>query len=347
LPARRATLSAPGLLTAHGTPCPSSTVVHHPQPIVNRREAPAAVDVCEPAALAPLRPEPPAWAPRLAEARPERWTLVTEQVPDVGSFDADALEAAVAAAYRRLAARLDAEARYPVRFWNFVPDIHADMGHAESGGGLDRYMVFNAGRFAAFCDWFGPAATFNRHVPTASAVGIASPRGGDTLVIHALATTAAGVPVENPRQVPAYSYSRRYGPLPPCFARATRLDAVADEGARLFVGGTASIVGEDSQHEHDVRRQTLETFENLARLVARAREAAGPCDVSAEARRSLAKADPLDAFTDLRVYIVRDEDAPIVRELVTVRCPSLHVELAQADLCRRELLVEIEGVATL
>ena len=303
------------------------------------------MDVCDPAALAPLRPEPPAWAPRLAEARPERWTLVTEQVPDIGSLDADALEAAVAAAYRRLAARLDADARFPVRFWNFVPDIHADMGRADLGGGLDRYMVFNAGRFAAFCDWFGPAATFNRHVPTASAVGIASPRGGDTLVIHALATTAAGVPVENPRQVPAYSYSRRYGPLPPCFARATRLDAVPDEDARLFVGGTASIVGEDSQHERDVRRQTLETFENLARLVERAREAAGSSDLS---RRSPAKADPLAAFTDLRVYIVRDEDAPIVRELVTVRCPSLaHVELAQADLCRRELLVEIEGVADL
>jgi hypothetical protein len=75
-------------------------------------------------------------------------------------------------------------------------------------------------------------------------------------------------------------------------------------------------------------------------------------DFSAEAGRSLAKSeptsDPLHAFTDLRVYIVRDEDAPIVRELVAARCPSLdRVELAQADLCRRELLVEIEGVAVL
>ena len=31
------------------------------------------------------------------------------------------------------------------------------------------------------------------------------------------------MPVENPRQIPAFRYSKRYGPIPPCFARATRI----------------------------------------------------------------------------------------------------------------------------
>jgi chorismate lyase/3-hydroxybenzoate synthase len=308
-----------------------------------RTDKQVALEVQERAQLAPLEPAPPAWVARLAAASPDRWTHVTEQVDDGASLAADALEAAVAAAYRRLAARLAADARHPVRFWNFVPDIHADMGD-----GLDRYMVFNAGRFAAFREWFGPAATFDRptfsrHVPTASAVGLApSAAGGDPLVIHALATTTAGLPVENPRQVPAYSYSRRYGPLPPCFARATRIDEHHDSAPRLLVGGTASIVGEDSQHR-DVRRQTLETFENLAHLVGRARAIAG-----ANAHDGDAARDPLHAFTDLRVYIVRDTDADIVRELTAARFPGLDsVEYAKADLCRRELLVEIEGVAQL
>ena len=55
-----------------------------------------------------------------------------------------------------------------------------------------------------------------------------------------------------------------------------------------------------------------------------------------------------DAFTELRVYIVRDTDAPLLREMVTERFGrTARIEFAQADLCRRELLVEIEGLATL
>ena len=33
-----------------------------------------------------------------------------------------------------------------------------------------------------------------------------------------------GTPVENPRQTPSWRYSSRYGPLPPCFSRATIVD---------------------------------------------------------------------------------------------------------------------------
>jgi enamine deaminase RidA (YjgF/YER057c/UK114 family) len=149
-----------------------------------------------------------------------------------------------------------------------------------------------------------------------------------------------GRPVENPRQVPAYSYSTRYGPLPPCFARAT---VVPDPGsacdARLLVGGTASIVGEDSRHDSDAARQAIETFANLAHLLAAATgRPAGGVD----------EQGPLDAFTDVRVYVVRVEDAARVRELVRSRfSPDARVEFAQADLCRRELLVEIEGLACL
>jgi chorismate lyase/3-hydroxybenzoate synthase len=169
-------------------------------------------------------------------------------------------------------------------------------------------------------------------------VGIAA---GD-LTIHALGARESGVPVENPRQVPAYRYSARYGKLPPCFARAT---IVGRPGAdrRLLVGGTASIVGEDSRHDRDARQQALETVEILAELIGEARRqiAVGP-DEPAAARAAF------DAFTELRVYVVRDADAPLLREMVEERFGrTARIEFARADLCRRELLVEIEGLATL
>lgn len=298
------------------------------------------------AVLAALAPEPPAWAvEHFAAALRDRaglddWRLVSAEIPDCAALDAPALERAVRDAYRTIAESLAASGHHPVRCWNFVPGIHADMG-----GGLDRYMVFNAGRYAAFEEWFGQAALFTRTVPTASAVGI----GSGALAIHALGGRRAGVPVENPRQVPAYRYSARYGPIPPCFARGTivrGLPAGTDRGdaAMLLVGGTASIVGENSLHDRDARQQALETFENLAELVAAARRQIGGSDATSHDGPRAA----FDAFTELRVYVVRDADAPLLREMVTERFGrTARIEFAQADLCRRELLVEIEGLAAL
>jgi chorismate lyase / 3-hydroxybenzoate synthase len=299
------------------------------------------------ALLAALAPEPPGWAvEHFAGAAPDPgrlddWRLVGAEIPDCASLDAPALTCAVGDTYRAIAESLRASGHYPVRFWNFVPGIHADMG-----GGLDRYMVFNAGRYAAFEEWFGQAALFTRTVPTASAVGI----GSGSLAVHALGGRAAGLPVENPRQVPAYRYSARYGPIPPCFARGTIVRGLpvrpADRANAplLLVGGTASIVGESSLHARDARQQALETFENLAELVAAARRQIGGADVA----RHEAPRAAFDAFTELRVYVVRDNDAPLLREMVTERFGrTARIEFAQADLCRRELLVEIEGLATL
>ena len=308
---------------------------------ISRTDLPA--DDRAPVGLAALVPEPPAWALDIAAGRSgparsiadlDRSRLVSTRITDCAALDAPQLERAVGDAYAVLADALAASGHQPVRFWNFVPGIHADLGD-----GRDRYMVFNAGRYAAFERWFGQAALFTRTLPTASAVGIAA---GD-LTIHALGARAAGVPVENPRQVPAYRYSERYGKLPPCFARATIVGRPGAE-CRLLVGGTASIVGEDSKHERDARQQALETFENLAELIAAARlQIAGdPPPEPAEARAAF------DAFTELRVYIVRDADAPLLREMVQQRFGrTARIEFAQADLCRRELLVEIEGLATL
>src|SRR5262249_7087974 len=147
--------------------------------------------------------------------------------------------------------------------------------------------------------------------------------------------------------------SRRYGPLPPCFARATLTEREPGEHY-LLVGGTASIVGEDSQHARDPRRQTLETFDNLAQLVASAAarvHAAATSPTPPDSSRAPGLppvADPLDALTDLRVYFVRDEHAALVRDLVLARVRrARRIELTRADLCRSELLVEIEGLARL
>lgn len=250
----------------------------------------------------------------------------------VRSMDILTFQQTVAEVYRTVFDQLTRlPTPYPIRFWAFVPSIHADLG-----AGLDRYMAFNAGRFAAYSAWCGGRDALSRSVATGSAVGIE----GDRLELHCLASREPGTPVENPRQVPAYRYSRRYGPLPPCFARATSIDD-GSGGRRLMVGGTASIRGEDSLHVGDVREQTLETLRNLASLV---RSACGAGEAEGVADSELS--GWLSRFRELRVYRPRLTDSDAILDVLGRHFAGVtRFELLQAELCRAELLVELEGLA--
>ena len=296
-----------------------------------------------PADLAPLSPWPPSWVSTLlgpsatlerstttdlsVEVRTgEHFTHVAVDVADADALSPARLHDVVRDAYLAVAATLNTQQRHPVRFWNFVPGIHRP-----AGDGLDRYMVFNGGRFAACEHWHGSPNDFDHTLAAASGVGVLN----RALAIHCLAADFAGEPVENPRQVPAYRYSRRYGPRPPCFARATRLLTPVFDAWWLLVAGTASIRGEQTWHVGDVDAQTIETLDNLDALLA-----------AAEAQRGVA--DARARLTSLRVYIVRPDDLAIVLDRIEQRYGVVaDVEYAQAELCRTDLLVEIEGVATL
>jgi chorismate lyase/3-hydroxybenzoate synthase len=283
-----------------------------------------------------LVPQPPHWVEDALGASARRFdevgavsivrgdslALLSTAVRGARGMAAAALRAHVADAYVAIGGALTTIGRVPIRFWNFVPDPGEAMGD-----GLDRYMVFNAGRFTGYTQWLGASNEFGRLLPTASAVGVIS----DDLVIYCLAAATRGTPVENPRQTPAYKYSQRYGPMPPCFSRATI--ASLNGCRRLLVGGTASIVGEDSMHEGNVDAQVGETLRNLTALIGAA--SGGPPDRSALAR-----------LRDLRVYVARPEDAASIGAVLEARCPRAErIELTIARVCRPELLIEIEGVA--
>jgi hypothetical protein len=254
------------------------------------------------------------------------FALTTGLIHDAARLGSLDLQRAVCALYLDVAARLDElKARHAVRFWNFIPGIHARMG-VRDGGILDRYMVFNAGRYAAYVRWHGQRDVGGQ---AATATGIG--HSGADLVVHCLSSDKAGEPIENPRQVPAYRYSRRRGPMPPCFARATLIGRA--QSRELLVGGTASVLGEQSVHLGDVKAQALETFANMAALV-------GGNGTTKSRWAALAR------YRTLRVYTVLGSDAAPVRELVAEHFPAVEaLECVRADVCRRTLLVEIEGTA--
>jgi chorismatase len=259
-----------------------------------------------------------------------RSTLVSIRVPEAVKLDASRFRSCTTAAYAEIKSVLaDRSDRHLIRMWNFIPDILAPLVPFPQ-----RYMAFNAGRFEAYAGWFEAPDEGRRSVPTSSGVGHA----GSDLVIHALTCDRPGIAVENVRQVPSYRYSTRYGPVPPCFSRATRLNGDVTRPAILLAGGTASVVGEETAHATDLEAQIEETFTNLASLS----RSGLP-----ELERLSCPANPLELFRFLRVYYARAEDRDPIARRVETGFAGLHdVEYLEATLCRPGLLVEIEGVAS-
>jgi chorismate lyase/3-hydroxybenzoate synthase len=270
--------------------------------------------------------EPPTRARHVAVTTSGLLSLYATAVPMASSLTAAGLRTQVEQAYASIADALARERRQPIRFWNFLPSPGGSMGDS-----LDRYMVFNAGRYDAYARWYGTPRAFSHSLATASCVGVAS----DDYVLYCLASDKSGVPVENPRQTPSWQYSTRYGPKPPCFARATVADL--NGTSRLLIGGTASILGEESVHVGDVHAQTDEALRNISALIATARRRPDePSETS------------LSRMSDVRIYVRDERDAAAALSRVRPRCrPGATIEAAISAVCRPELLVEIEAVADL
>ncbi|MHB0973315.1 MAG: chorismate transformation enzyme, FkbO/Hyg5 family [Thiobacillus sp.] len=244
--------------------------------------------------------------------------LSLDEAPaECGNDGPPPLQATAEAAYRSIFELLDARGYSSIlRIWNYFPAINRESH------GMERYRQFNIGRQDAFLAR-GRAVADN--VPAACALGSAAGR----LDIAFLATRARVISIENPRQVSAYHYPSDYGPRSPTFARA----GLASLGGRdmLFISGTASIVGHQTLHHGDVAAQTRECLQNIAAVVA-------------EASRQAPRADfRLDTLA-YKVYVRHPEDVDTVRrEMAQFIGSTMSTVFLQADVCRADLLVEIEA----
>ena len=208
-----------------------------------------------------------------------------------------------------------------LRVWNYLRDINAGRDDRE------RYRLFCLGRSEALRQ-LGYDESL---LPAATAIGTRAAH--NELLVYLLASREPGVAVENPRQVSAYRYPRRYGPRSPAFSRAMYVPQVGGAGT-LLVSGTASIVGHLSEHAGHVHKQTTETLANIDALVSDAALQTGYGPTRHDA--VLAKA-----------YLRHRDDA---RELTTTLerwCGPDRYLLLGGDICRSDLLLEVEAIVPL
>jgi len=243
------------------------------------------------------------------------------QLPETGApaNGKTPLQQASESAYKAIFSLIDVlDFPHLLRVWNYIGDIN---GHSH---GLERYRQFNLGRQDGFLHY---GRVVLGSVPAASALGFEE---GPLTIYFFAGRWPAPIAIENPRQVSAYHYPKDYGPRSPTFSRAS-VARIGDHEL-LFISGTASIVGHRSMHVSDVVAQTHETLANIDALIAEANRVS---------RNRFSRNDLC-----YKVYVRRPEDLALVRdELRRSIGDSARVMFLRADICRDDLLMEIEASA--
>jgi chorismate lyase/3-hydroxybenzoate synthase len=232
-----------------------------------------------------------------------QFTSISLPLPATGDFQSVASQA-----YDELLKNLVSSPQaHPLRFWNYLPAIN--MGEGDN----ENYKQFCRGRLAAFTRH----AITDQDFPSASAVG----HHQSGLTICALSTHKPTRHHANPRQVDAFEYPREYGPASPSFARATTLSL--DNNRLCFISGTASILGHSSVHQGDLRLQLYTTNDNILYLLEET------------------DFEPHHIQT-ARIYLRDKHHYQECKEIVERSYPDIDLVFAEADICRHDLLVEIE-----
>jgi enamine deaminase RidA (YjgF/YER057c/UK114 family) len=221
-----------------------------------------------------------------------------------------------------------------IRTWLYLGDIVGSEGETQ------RYKELNRARTDFYQSMqFGARLTppgWNRPVYPAS-TGIGT--DGSDVVMSCMALSSSRddlllLPLENPQQTSAFDYGHQFGPKSPKFARAMAI--VAGNLATIFISGTASITRSETQFIGDVEGQTQQTLDNIAALI-------GEENFRQHGMRGLGAT--LEDFGLLRVYVKRQEDYEKAKAVCRACLGDLPTVYAVADVCRPELLVEIEGIA--
>ena len=203
-----------------------------------------------------------------------------------------------------------------IRQWNYIEHITAFDGENQ------HYQSFNNAR----TDFYKKARWTNGYP---AATGIGASFGGVLVDLDAaiLKDSTHVVPIDNKLQVAAHAYSEQVLAVSgeqkttPKFERAKSL--VCDKSKIIYISGTAAIRGENSLEDIGLGQQLRITMENIDQLAGNAR------------------------LCILRVYLKDRSFYEEARKLMDTYHLNIPVFYMCADICRNELLIEIEGIARL
>lgn len=220
------------------------------------------------------------------------------------------------------------------RQWNYVERIF-DFEQIEDCK-RQNYQLFNEARGAYYSKY-----RTGDGFPAATGIGTAF----NGVTIECMAVTGdervTTIAINNPKQLNSYKYGQEVlkgdpqknskQNQPPQFERARLM--TDGQKSRLFISGTASIIGQETIGIDDVEKQTRVTIENIALLAS---------ESNLKSHYPELKSIP-DKYTYLRVYVRNSADIPLVKAICQDYYGEIPISFVEADICRDDLLVEIEA----
>lgn len=217
-----------------------------------------------------------------------------------------------------------------IRQWNYIGNI------TNFENGNQHYQLFNNARSE-----FYKNVDFENGYPAAT--GISTSLKSLFISVLAIVPTIETViaAIDNSLQIPAYNYSEsvlvegktNHLKTTPKFERGK---FVTNGNSRIFyVSGTAAIRAEQSTNPNDAALQTRQTVGNINYLIS-----------NENIQRYTIEKNVYLSLNSIRVYVKRCEDYALIKAEVEKAWPNVTAIYLLAEVCRTELLVEIEGIAS-
>ena len=221
-----------------------------------------------------------------------------------------------------------------IRQWNYIEQI------VKTADGHQNYQDFNESRTR-----FYNKTTWENSYPAATGVGTSC--AGvmvDMEALHSIGPDLKIIPLNNSLQVPAHAYSSTVlsgdendntsQKTTPKFERAKLI--LSSKNGFIYISGTAAIRGESSLENTGIEEQIRITIENIEHLISK----------DTLAGTGIKSIDDAVLFS-LRIYLKDEMFFDQAKKIINEKYNGLPAVFLKGDVCREELLVEIEGFALL
>jgi len=198
-----------------------------------------------------------------------------------------------------------------LKIWHYLPKLLHDYDNKKT-----NYSLLCEARESIY-----KLIYTNCNYPAATVIGI---KGENILIYFLSAVCKKYQAIENTRQVSAYNYPMNIFLEKPMFSRAVSIMPKDSMTSMIFVSGTASIKGYESVHGKNMLRQLNETLENYNTFFE----------------------DKKNLLNIARVYVSNTDDnnVQLVSSVLNKKFGENNYALLKGDICRSELLIEIEGM---
>jgi hypothetical protein len=113
---------------------------------------------------------------------------------------------------------------------------------------------------------------------------------------------------------------------------------ITDKNIDIYISGTAAILGEKTIDKSDISSQTQTTISNILKLISQENiRKCVPKEYHSRLSYNVAQ------LSYLRAYVKKERDIPRVQNICKQYFHDTPSVFLSADICRDDLLVEIEG----